>query len=125
MAMLRIAGHVGTKHRKLLRDIPFLKVWLPELVKAIDMKCVGEVVVQDYGHWEGGDAPSAVQFIEESAVVVHCYPEDDFIQIVLDSCKPIEDWQKVANKIMAKLNLTPTFLDYEPGWGWPGGRNDD
>ncbi len=122
MAMLRIAGTVGGDSRILLRNIPFLEKWLPKLVEDIGMKCVGPVVVQDYGHWEGGDAPSAVQFIEESAVVVHCYPETDFIQIVLDSCKDIPDPEGVKQRIIQQLDLDVDRYDYDPLWGWKAGH---
>jgi len=118
VAMLRISGTVNGPARSILTGVDELRAWLPEMVKAIGMKCVGDVVIQEYAHWETGIAPSAVQFIEESAVVVHCYPEGNFIQIVLDSCKPIYGWPEVANKIKAKLDLKVQRQDYDPLWGW-------
>ena len=68
------------------------------------MKTVGPPVMQPYSHWENG-APSAVQFIEESAIVVHCYPEVDYIEITLHSCKEIPDPQSLTCNLCELLGL--------------------
>jgi S-adenosylmethionine/arginine decarboxylase-like enzyme len=115
--MLRVAGLVNGWQRRILRDQEFLRTYIPVLVSAIGMHPVGPVIIQPYAHWMGG-APSAVQFLEESAAWIHCYPEDDLIQVVLDSCLEIRNPGKVALDISVTLNLHPHVIHYDKNWGW-------
>ena len=135
MAILMLQGIVSKKMHSTVCDPGFLKEWLPQIVTDIGMQSVGKPIVEQYKHWEGS-TPSAVQFIEapsthipshttgvqiltESSITVHCYP-DAFFQILLDSCRPIERWHLVRNKIMASLNMTLDYCYYDDRWGWKG-----
>ena len=60
--------------------------------------------LEPYAHWPNG-APSAVLFIEESSITAHTYPEEDFIELILHSCKVIPGVQRVAMTIQEKLGL--------------------
>jgi S-adenosylmethionine/arginine decarboxylase-like enzyme len=81
------------------------------------MHPVGEVVIQPYAHWPDG-APSGVLFIEESALIVHCYPEKDYIELILHSCKAIPNRVDVAIGIIKDLKLTLKYHRYESAMDW-------
>jgi S-adenosylmethionine/arginine decarboxylase-like enzyme len=119
VGLLYLAGIVNGKAD--LTSGEWLRGWLPELVARIDMKAVGEVAIKMYSHdsekWPGG-APSGVQFIEESSIQVHCYPERDFIEIVLHSCKDIPDLDGVVLAIAEELDLDVRAYDYNRFADW-------
>tara|TARA_Y100000034_G_scaffold4932_2_gene5722 strand:+ start:1270 stop:1644 length:375 start_codon:yes stop_codon:yes gene_type:complete len=102
MAILYMAGRV-TRHPVILRDADELGAWLKELAAEIDMHEVS-LHLEPYAHWPNG-APSAVLFIEESSITAHTYPEEDFIELILHSCKVIPGVQRVAMTIQEKLGL--------------------
>ncbi len=120
MAILIIGG-VVRKNKEVLHDHDFLRRWLPELCELIGMHPVGDVLIQPYGHWEGG-APSAVQFVEESAVIVHTYPERVYIEVMLQSCKAIpgehEDGGLVTSVIVGHLALDLRERHYLATFNW-------
>ena len=136
MALLLIQGYVSEQMGRKVRDPQFLVDWIPQIVQDIGMSAVGPVVVENYDHWKGdGSVPSATQFIEapalipshttgvqiltQSAITCHTYP-DNFFQVVIDSCLPIENHQLVKNKIMASLVMREDYSLYNTQWGWRG-----
>ena len=116
MAQLELDG-VVTRNVEFLRDGAALAAWLPELAQRIGMKPVGEARIELYEHWPGS-APSAVQFIEESAIVVHTYPELSYIEITLHSCVPIPHWPQVAREIVESLGMEVKWWVYHAGRDW-------
>ena len=120
MALLVLGGIVGRK-QAVLHDHDALRAWLPGLCRLIDMKPVGDVLIQPYGHWEGG-APSAVLFIEESAILVHTYPERDYIEVVLHSCRAIpgegRDTGMVTETIVEELGLDLRYRAHLADCNW-------
>jgi len=133
VALLLIQGYVSKQMGVKVRDPQFLVDWLPQIVTDVGMVSVGKPIVEEYAHWEGS-APSATQFIEapapvphttgvqiltQSAITCHTYP-DDFFQVVIDSCRNIENHQRVKNKIMASLCMREDLSRYIPEWGWRG-----
>lgn len=114
MALLRVAG-ICRANTEVLRDEVALGALVRRLVHRIGMRPVGEPHVELYPHWPG-TAPSLVQFLEESAVVIHTYPEHNAIQISLDSCKIIPNHEAVAVSIIEELDLAVKQFDYDPTW---------
>lgn len=115
MAVLNIDGIVR-RNPAILHDMEVLRVWSYELAHAIGMKPVS-FSAEPYAHWPDG-APSFVLFIEESAIVGHAYPEADYIELILHSCKPIPDPDKVACTIIEKLGLDVRYYQYEERRNW-------
>ena len=118
MALLLVAG-ICHRNNGFLRDCSWVQTWLPELVQLIGMHPVGEVIVQPYAHWEGA-APSAVLFLEESLVAIHTYPQDEFIQINIDSCNDIPDYEDVVEVITRYFALEVCYQRYVKEWTWKG-----
>lgn len=116
MAMLCIDGVVG-KNKECLRNVAFLKEFLPRMVRKVGMKPVGEVIVQPYAHWEG-TAPSAVLFMEESSMDVHCYPEKEYVEITLHTCGPIPDAMRIVQEIKEELGLDIRYLLHSESRNW-------
>ncbi|KKN38045.1 hypothetical protein LCGC14_0757570 [marine sediment metagenome] len=120
MAILIIGGK-ARRNKEVLHDHDVLREWMPELCRLIGMKPVGDVHIQPYGHWEGG-APSAVQFVEESAILIHTYPERDYIEFVLHSCKAIPgegpEGGPVTDAIVAQLALDVRERHYLGSFNW-------
>ncbi len=120
MAILILAG-VVRRNKRVLHDHAVLREWLPKLCEMIEMKPVGDVLIQPYGHWEGG-APSAVQFVEESAILVHTYPEKDYIEVLLHSCNRIPgegvNYGSVTKSIVDMLGLKVRYRKYLADCNW-------
>jgi len=116
VALLVLAGVVNSVEAE-LTSADWLKKWLPELAERIDMHPVGDVIVQPYAHWPDG-APSTILFIEESSIQVHCYPEADFIEVVLHSCNDFPSWQKVAQGIVDDLDLDVRYFRHDDALNW-------
>ena len=116
MALLCLDG-VVTLNRECLRDVDFLRGLLPQMVRRVGMMPVGEVIIQPYAHWEG-TAPSAVLFMEESSVTVHCYPEADYIEITLHTCAPISEPGHIVQELQAVLGLDMRYHFYAPERNW-------
>jgi S-adenosylmethionine/arginine decarboxylase-like enzyme len=120
VATLTISGIVREPSVN-MHGAEWITAWLPRLARRIDMRPVGEVRVELYPHWKdkaGVGAPSAVLFIEESAIVVHLYPEADFIDLYLHSCKAIPNWEWVAETIVRELRLDTKWCKYEGAYDW-------
>lgn len=115
MSVLDIDG-VVTKESGFLTDAGALSTWLYELAELIGMHAVS-LAVEPYAHWPNG-APSAVLFIEESAIIVHAYPEADYIELTLHSCKAIPEPELVAERIIKFLGLDVRFYRYEAARDW-------
>lgn len=81
------------------------------------MHAVSPVHVESYSHWPNG-APSAVLFIEESAIILHTYPERSYIELTLHSCKTIQDAEEVASTIIGDLGLTVRYYRYDAARNW-------
>ena len=116
MAQLEIDG-VVTRDVALLRDCDRLALWLPQLIRRIGMRPVGPPIIQPYAHWNGS-APSAVQFMEESAVVVHTYPQANYIEITLHSCNVISDHESIITEVVGLLGLRLKRVHYAPERNW-------
>ena len=116
MAMLCVDGVVG-KGPECLRNVAFLKEMLVGLVKRVGMKQVGEIVVQPYAHWEG-TAPSAVLFLEDSGIIVHWYPEKDYVELTLHTCSPITDPESIVQAIIEELALDVRYLLLSESRNW-------
>lgn len=120
MAVLIIGGKA---HRNLevMHGREALEKWLPELCSLIGMHPVGEVHVELYTHWPNG-APSAVLFLEESAITVHTYPEGPYVELILHSCKSIpgedEYGGPVTDAIVAQLSLDVRERHYLGKFNW-------
>ncbi len=115
MAILIMGGKV-TKDRAFLRDGDALGDWLYELADLIGMHAVS-LAVEPYSHWPNG-APSAVLWIEESSITAHCYPERNYIELVLHSCKPIPEIRRVKAQIKEKLGLVGVTSHHLPHFNW-------
>ncbi len=120
MAIL-VLGGVAHRNLEVLQGSEALEKWLPELCALIGMKPVGKVHVELYAHWPDG-APSAVLFIEESAILVHTYPERRYVEILLHSCNTIpgedEDGGPVTEAIVAQLALDVRARHYLGTFNW-------
>lgn len=120
MAIL-ILGGVVQRDLAILHDHDELRAWVPKLCALMDMHPVGEMHIQPYGHWEGG-APSVVQFLEESALVIHTYPERAYIEFNLHSCKAIpgegDDGGRVTDAIVDALGLDLRYRRYLGDCNW-------
>lgn len=68
-----------------------LKRWLKACAAACGMEAVGEATIMNYP-WPGrkGTALSAVQFLGESAITIHTYPEFNFVFLDVFSCKDFD-----------------------------------
>jgi S-adenosylmethionine/arginine decarboxylase-like enzyme len=116
MAILTIAGVCHDPYVDLKRS-DWLRSWLPHIAADMGMHPVGEVIIQPYSHWPE-DSPSAVLFIEESAIVVHCYGEKKYIEILLHSCKEVPLWESLVQRIAGDLGMEIKFLSYESNMDW-------
>ena len=116
MAVLSIDGIV-TRNVPMLRNGAVLGLWSLKLAEAIGMHPVGLPLIQPYSHWPDG-APSVVLFIEESAVVLHSYPEASYIEITLHSCKEIPNYLNVSKTIIEMLGLDVRYFLYEEARNW-------
>jgi S-adenosylmethionine/arginine decarboxylase-like enzyme len=115
VSMLCLDG-VVTKDPEVLRDPDRLRQMLYGLAENIGMKPVS-YAYEAYAHWTDG-APSAVVFIEESAIVAHTYPEANFIELTLHSCKPIPNEIAVALGVIHYLGLDVRFHESMPLRNW-------
>ena len=77
---------------KLMRDVEGMKEWLSKLAGKIGMTVQGEVVVRPYPFPKSHDwsALSAVCFLAESSITIHCYPEKHYVYLDVFSCKSFE-----------------------------------
>lgn len=128
MALLGIYG-VATRNRADLRSGEAIAAWLRELCESIGMTPVGDPIIERFDHWEGG-APSGVLFLDdgvtvtqtlgESAAICHTYPEDDMVEVMLDSCNDIPNAAEVATAIRDRwcLLVPPGGVVWLPDWGW-------
>jgi len=76
----------------LMTDKALLSGYIRALVEATGMTVFQEPIVSGYP-WPGStdtDALSAVCFLKESAVMVHCYPEQSFVFVDVFSCKEFD-----------------------------------
>jgi len=74
----------------LLMNHATLSKWMLELCEVIGMTPQGKPIIQDFPFPGGSDVPSACLFIKESAIVVHPYPEFDYVFIDVFSCKKFD-----------------------------------
>ena len=116
MAVLSIDG-VVSRNVPMLRNGAALGLWSLRLAEAIGMHPVGIPIIQPYAHWPDG-APSVVLFIEESAIILHSYPEASYIEITLHSCKAIPDHEGIATTIITLLGLDVRYFLYEEARNW-------
>ena len=120
MAILIIGG-VVRRNKAVLHNHDTLRAWIPKLCELMDMHPVGTPYIQPYGHWEGG-APSVVQFLEESALLIHTYPEKEYIEFNLHSCKVIPgEWSQggpVTEAIIQELDLDLRYRCYLGDCNW-------
>ena len=79
------------KNQNLLMLDSLLRDWLIKTAKLIGMTVYGEPVVVDFP-WPGSNytALSAICFLGESSIVVHTYPEFNFVFIDVFSCKDFD-----------------------------------
>jgi len=80
--------------------------WLYDAVKIADMSPEGEPVIKSFA-WPGStdsDAISAYQFIKESGIAVHCYPERQFVFIDVFSCKEF-DLERMIDHIIKQFKI--------------------
>jgi hypothetical protein len=120
-----VLGGVVHKNLEILGDqddYKVLRAWLPRLCELIGMHPVGDVIIQPYGHWAGGGAPSAVLFIEESAILVHTYPERHYIEVVLHSCRELPGegvlGGDITKAIVEELDLTVRYRAHLAECNW-------
>lgn len=134
--MLTAIYGLCTRHQELLRDQEWLAGYLGALCEAIGMTPVGAPIIEGFPHWTGG-APSGVQFIDEgvdtqaeqggntgvqvlaeSAITIHTYPEDGWIELVIDSCNkiPRPDWVGQGLHDLFGLQVPYGGLINRPDW---------
>ena len=75
-----------------------LSKWMVELCEVMGMTPYGEPIIQDFPFPGGSDVPSAYLFIKESAIVVHLYPEFDYIYLDVFSCKKFDASKAIDRK---------------------------
>lgn len=77
-----------SKNKELLEQEYLLRDWLVKIAKQIGMTVYGKPVVVDYP-WPGSNytALSAICFLGESSILVHTYPEYNFVFVDVFSCK--------------------------------------
>ena len=76
------------KNRKLMKDTEALKSWLLKSARVAKMHPYGEPTVVDFPFPSRvGTALSAVCFLGESSIVVHTYPEFNFVFLDIFSCQ--------------------------------------
>lgn len=84
---LIVDGHANNV--EIMTDKDRMAYHLKQLVRTIGMTPVGEPISIGFP-WPGGeeeDAISAVCFLKESAIMVHCYPEAKFVFVDVFSCR--------------------------------------
>ena len=128
MAVLLISG-IAHKNPGILRDIPVLRRWLWRFASDLGMRPISQGV-EPYGHWTGS-APSLITFtgdyephpvggvsstvfieLEESALTVHTYPEDDYIEFNLHTCAAIPDVKGATKRIIEDFGLEMRYFNY-------------
>ena len=93
------------KNQELLTNILSLKSWLREAAEIAGMTPFGEPTVVDFPFpSQEGTALSAVQFLGESSIVVHTYPEHKFIFIDIFSCLNF-DASKIIDFVKGSFEL--------------------
>lgn len=77
------------REASLLIDGETMKTWLKSLALAIGMTVHGEVEVRQYPYpdYENKAAISAVCFLAESSIMIHCCPELKHVGLDVFSCK--------------------------------------
>jgi len=116
-----IIGGVVPGDQGIFLDHDVLRAWVPELCRLIDMHPVGEPILQPYGSW-GEGSPSIVQFLEESALLIHTYFEKKYVEFVLHSCKAIPgegpEGGPVTDAIVKQLSLDVRERHYLGTFNW-------
>lgn len=77
----------------LMRNPVAMKLFLRKLAAVAEMHVVGMPVPQAYP-WPGTadrEALSAVCFLAESSITVHCHPEREFVFVDIFSCKDFDE----------------------------------
>ena len=114
---LIVDGHCSNTH--LMTDREAMAAWLKAMAHVIDMTPFGEPVIQGFPWPESDDwdALSAVQFLKESAIVVHTYPERQAAFFNIFSCRDFDKDKALAFlKTTFRLNLlTASVLVLERG----------
>lgn len=89
----------------LLTDGEAMKRWLKNLAEAIEMTVQGEIEVRHYPYpnYDSGAAISAVCFLAESSIMIHCCPELKHVGLDVFSCKEFCT-DIVLDKIKASFN---------------------
>lgn len=84
-----IDGHSASQ--ELMANVQYMKEFLVGLAHAADMTVFAEPIVVDYP-WPKSDesALSAICFLGESGIMVHTYPEKNYIFLDLFSCKDFD-----------------------------------
>jgi S-adenosylmethionine decarboxylase len=96
-------GYV-TKHDNILYDEDSLKGFMAVVAGMIGMTRWGDPVVRAYPKENGiVSGLSGVQFIVESSIVVHTYPELKFIYLDLFSCQDIKP--DAVQRVIGHLGL--------------------
>lgn len=72
---------------KLIKDPKYVKQFMTDLVKFIDMKAYGAPIVVDFGDTERVAGISALQLIETSSITAHFANFTDTAHIDIFSCK--------------------------------------
>lgn len=88
-----------------------LETWIRELVTRMDMICKGPMYFELFDNVEGDEKRggiSACQFIWTSSVTIHTYPEYNFLDLDIFSCKAIPD--DVLPWVESDLGLDTTTL---------------
>jgi len=109
VSILVVAGFAKARYADLASE-EWLREWLPHACALIGMHPIGPVIIEPYAHWDGA-SPSAIQFLEESSITVHLYHEISAVEVVLHSCRPIENAGWVAEELVADLDIvSPPFI---------------
>lgn len=94
-----------------LESIEHWKSWFKELLKIIDMKPYGELVIDEFGE---GDllGVSAVQLIYTSCITMHTYYKNRGIYLDVFSCKDYDE-KKVIGHVMKHFEPNLDNIKYK------------
>lgn len=79
----------------LIKDLEYIKKFLKDLVKFIQMKAYGKPLIADFGKNPKVAGISAIQLIETSSITVHFVNSTNSVYIDIFSCKHFKP-QKAA-----------------------------
>jgi len=98
------------QNQQVMTDKHLLSKWIIRLCHVIGMTPVGPVHTISFP-FPGSDKPaiSACQFLGESAIVAHPYPEFDYMYLDVFSCKEF-DTEKAVEFIQRTLKVTESTI---------------